>query len=193
MQQVEESPHVYERFTLEGKQEVKIRQATVADAPAVLALKLAILRQGTYDALLPEEYTFDEQQEAHWIEHNQKSGTSFMVVSEVDGKIVGVLYFQSSDELRCRHWGEFGMGIAESMRGKGLGTKLLDALFGWAEQTPRLEKICLKVFDVNEGAHRLYKNLGFEEEGRLKNCLKLKDGTYTDAILMAKFVKQKEK
>lgn len=197
MHKAQAGPQVYERFTLEcdeaqGRQQAVIRQATVADAPAVLALKLAILRQGIYDALLPEEYTFDEAQEAHWIEHNQASSANFMAVSEVGGKITGVLYFQSSNELRCRHWGEFGMGIAENMRGKGLGTKLLDALFAWGETAPRLEKICLKVFDVNEGAHRLYKKLGFEEEGRLKKCLRLKDGTYTDAILMAKFLNKKK-
>ena len=188
MQRAGEDVKVYETFTLQCGQTCRIRQASRADAAAVLALKLDILRQGTYDALLPEEYTFDEEQEALWIEHNQESGANFMAVADVEGKIAGVLYFQSSSELRCRYWGEFGMGVTEGMRGQGVGTKLLDALFKWAETAPRLEKICLKVFDVNAGAHRLYARLGFKEEGRLKNCLRLNDGTYTDAILMAKFI-----
>lgn len=191
MQTNQENAKVYEVFTLAAGEKGTIRQATTADAPAVLALKLDILRQGIYDALLPEEYTFDDEQEALWIEHNQESGANFMAVADVGGKIAGVLYFQSSNELRCRHWGEFGMGVRDGMRGMGLGTKLLNALFGWAEQAPRLEKICLKVFDANPGAHKLYKKLGFEEEGRLRKCLRLKDGTYTDAILMAKFINKK--
>lgn len=193
MQNAGGNARVYDTLTLPTGETCLIRQATAADAAAVLALKLDILRAGIYDALLPEEYTFDEEQEALWIEHNQESGSNFMAVCDVGGRIVGVLYFQSSNELRCRHWGEFGMGLSESVRGLGLGTRLMDALFEWAEAAPRLEKICLKVFDVNTGAHRFYQRLGFEEEGRLKNCLRLKDGTYTDAVLMAKFVKNNKK
>jgi len=45
------------------------------------------------------------------------------------------------------------------------------------------------VFDANPKAVKLYQNLGFIEEGRLKKCLRLGNGLYSDAILMAKFVK----
>jgi len=166
-----------------------LRQAQTEDAAAILALKQSILRPGIYDALLPEEYSFDVEQEGHWIEHCLRSDSNFMVVAEVSGVIVGMLFFQTSNELRCNHWGEFGMGITESYRGKGIGTELLKALFEWAEAHPRVEKICLKVFDANPKAVKLYQNLGFIEEGRLKKCLRLGNGLYSDAILMAKFVK----
>lgn len=168
---------------------VTLRQARPEDAAAILALKQSILRPGIYDALLPEEYSFDEEQEGLWIEHCLRSNSNFMLVAEVKNIIVGMLFFQTSTELRCNHWGEFGMGITEAYRGKGIGTALLNALFDWAEKHPRVEKICLKVFDANPKAVKLYKDLGFEEEGRLKHCLRLGNGLYSDAILMAKFVK----
>lgn len=152
-----------------------------------------MLESGLYDALLPEEYTSDEAQEAEWIALNQQGDDKFIAVCEHDGNVDGVLYFQCSNEVRCRHWGELGMSVRDAMRGQGLGTKLLEALFEWAQQSPQVEKICLKVFDVNEGAHKLYKKLGFIEEGRLKKCLRLKDGTYADAILMAKFIDKNKK
>ena len=42
---------------------------------------------------------------------------------------------------------------------------------------------------VNKKAHRLYEKFGFEEEGRLKNGLKIGDG-YEDIILMAKQIER---
>ncbi len=179
-------------ITLKNGFKVIIRGATPDDAEAVLALKMDILRQGIYDALLSEEYTFDAAQEALWIEHSLTSSNNFMVVATINNSIVGVLYFQISHELRCNHWGEFGMGINESSRGLGIGTAMLEALFKWGETHPKLEKICLKVFDVNPEAHKLYQRLGFIEEGRLKKCLKMGNGIYSDAILMAKFINKKK-
>ena len=166
-----------------------LRQAQPEDAAAILALKQSILRPGIYDALLPEEYSFDVEQEGLWIEHCLSSNSNFIAVAEISGVLAGMLFFQTSNELRCNHWGEFGMGITEGFRGKGIGTALLNALFKWAEEHPRVEKICLRVFDANPKAVKLYQDLGFEEEGRLKKCLRLGNGLYSDAILMAKFVK----
>lgn len=180
------------KITLENGCTAIIRDAVPDDAEAVLALKMDILRQGIYDALLSEEYTFDVAQEALWIEHSLTSSNNFMVVATIDDNIVGVLYFQISHEIRCNHWGEFGMGINKSSRGLGIGTAMLEALFKWGEIHPKLEKICLKVFDVNPKAHKLYQRLGFIEEGRLKKCLKMGSGVYSDAILMAKFINKKK-
>lgn len=180
---------VYATITLPEGESATLRQARPEDAAAILALKQSILRPGIYDALLPEEYSFDVEQEGLWIEHCLSSNSNFMAVAEVSGVLAGMLFFQTSNELRCNHWGEFGMGITEAFRGKGIGTALLDTLFKWAEKHPRVEKICLRVFDANPKAVKLYKQLGFEEEGRLRNCLRLGNGLYSDAILMAKFVK----
>lgn len=185
--------NIFAKIALNNGELATLRQAHAEDAAAILALKQSILRPGIYDALLPEEYSFDVEQETLWIEHSLRTDSNFMVVAEVNSVIVGMLFFQTSNELRCNHWGEFGMGITEAYRGKGIGTVLLHALFKWAEEHPKVEKICLKVFDANPKAVKLYQNLGFEEEGRLKSCLRLGNGLYSDAILMAKFIKpQKE-
>lgn len=168
-----------------------IRLALAEDAQDILALKLSILREGLYDALLPEEYMFDAQQEAGWIKDSTSSDRNLLLVAESENKIVGVLYFRASSEFRCNHWGEFGMGIYETYRGKRIGTILVESLLEWAYDHPRLEKVCLKVFDINPTAVALYQKLGFVEEGRLKKSLRLGPTMYSDAILMAKFVKVK--
>lgn len=184
--------------TTKGQGLVTLRKPHLGDAGSILALKKSILGhkgnqeegQGIYDALLPEEYTFGPEDEKAWIAASLQDPNYFIVVCAVEEEVVGILYFQSSAEKRCSHWGEVGMSVHAQWRGQGLGTLMVDALLKWVKVHPTLEKVCLKVFAANKGAYKLYKKLGFEEEGRLKNCLKLEEGHYTDAILMAKFVEK---
>ena len=176
---------------LKSGEKVRIRPGTADDAEAILSIKLQILAEYVHDSLLPEEYLSDPEQEAEWIEGSLNTFDSFLAVACHKGEPVGVLYFKCSQELRCAHWGEFGMGLDRAWRGKGIGTLLLDTLFEWAENHPTVEKICLKVFDANPDAHRLYQRYGFTEEGRMLRCLKLGPDKYSDAILMGKFVKKR--
>ncbi|MBI1363563.1 MAG: GNAT family N-acetyltransferase [Proteobacteria bacterium] len=178
-------------YTLKSGEKVLIRPGSPDDAEAMLAIKLQILAEQVHDSLLPEEYLSDAEQEAEWIASSLSTFDSFLGVACHDDEPIGVLYFKCSQELRCAHWGEFGMGIDRAWRGQGIGTLLLDTLFAWAEGHPTVEKICLKVFDANPDAHRLYQRYGFTEEGRLLKCLKLGPERYSDAILMGKFVKKR--
>jgi RimJ/RimL family protein N-acetyltransferase len=51
-----------------------------------------------------------------------------------------------------------------------------------------IEKIGLSVFATNLDAIRLYKRLGFVEEGRQPREIKLGPGEYADNVLMYRFV-----
>jgi len=65
---------------------------------------------------------------------------------------------------------------------------LLEKLLKWAELNPYIEKISLGVFSTNESAIALYKKMGFVEEGRKINEIKLNDKQYIDDVLMYKMV-----
>jgi RimJ/RimL family protein N-acetyltransferase len=73
-------------------------------------------------------------------------------------------------------------------RGRGIGTALLRTLLDWAESNPIIEKICLEVFATNENAIRLYKKLGFVEQGVGTKEVKLGPGQYVDVLWMCRFV-----
>jgi RimJ/RimL family protein N-acetyltransferase len=66
---------------------------------------------------------------------------------------------------------------------------LLQTLIDWAEANPLIEKIGLAVFANNEAAIRLYRKLGFMEEGRRPREMKLGPGQYVDDVLMCRLVK----
>ena len=52
------------------------------------------------------------------------------------------------------------IAVDSSMRGKGIGTRLLQAVFGFA-QANGFGSVRLDVVDTNPGARRLYERLGF--------------------------------
>jgi ribosomal protein S18 acetylase RimI-like enzyme len=49
------------------------------------------------------------------------------------------------------------------------------------------EKLCLSVFSHNERALRLYRRMGYEEEGRRLGQFQV-GGTYVDEVLMGKWI-----
>jgi RimJ/RimL family protein N-acetyltransferase len=57
----------------------------------------------------------------------------------------------------------------------------------WTTARPEFHKIELNVRSVNEVARRLYRRVGFVEEGVLRDRVRLPDGTFVDDIVMAWF------
>jgi len=55
-----------------------------------------------------------------------------------------------------------GISVSESMRGKGIGTRLLDQLISYAHNN-EFDTIRLDVIDTNDDARRLYQRRGFVE------------------------------
>jgi RimJ/RimL family protein N-acetyltransferase len=108
-------------------------------------------------------------------------------IAEVDSKLVGKIDFKKGNNKKTSHQGAFAMIILPEYRNYGIGRALLETLINWAKNNSKIEKVCLEVMEDNLGAIKLYKNLGFFEEGRKAKGVKL-EGGYQDLILMALFV-----
>lgn len=87
---------------------------------------------------------------------------------------------------RFSHRGVLGMGLLPDFRGKGLGSRLLEAVVEHSRRSS-LEKLELQVWATNNPAIALYKKYGFGEEGLSKKFRKL-EGEYFDCLAMAKFL-----
>jgi RimJ/RimL family protein N-acetyltransferase len=103
-----------------------------------------------------------------------------------NGEVVGWCDISLSKHPRMLHRGSLGMGLRADHRGRGLGTKLLQAAIEHAKKVG-LEKVELSVYTDNLPAIALYRKQGFEEEGLRKKFRKL-NGKYYDCLLMAKFL-----
>jgi RimJ/RimL family protein N-acetyltransferase len=77
------------------------------------------------------------------------------------------------------------VGEAEA-RDLGLGTEAIRLILSYAFEELGLNSVALSVFDFNEAAIHTYENLGFEQEGRMREAIRRDDG-FHDAILMRIF------
>ena len=66
---------------------------------------------------------------------------------------------------------------------------MIEEMLDWVAEYSTLSRVELEVFSANNKARRLYEKFGFEEEGRLKNGVKIGDG-YEDIVLMAKQIER---
>jgi putative acetyltransferase len=86
---------------------------------------------------------------------------------------------------RRAHAAELGMGVADDMTGRGIGTALLQALIEAADKWLDIGRLELTVFEDNDRAIRLYERHGFEREGTLR-AYAFRDGKYVDGVAMAR-------
>jgi ribosomal protein S18 acetylase RimI-like enzyme len=108
------------------------------------------------------------------------------LVAELGGRLAGYLRLKPVTPLaeNAHVLGVMGLAVAPEARRRGVGAALLIA----AERHARAQgarKLFLRVLGSNESALRLYRRLGFEREGVLRDEFFI-DGRYTDDVLMAK-------
>ena len=105
------------------------------------------------------------------------------LVAEVEGRVVGSANFLRGRWKKNAHTAELGVALLAEFRGLGIGEALMRAGIDWARHVG-VRKLKLGVFASNERAVRLYRKLGFTEEGRLREDVIL-DGRPDDELLMA--------
>ncbi len=86
------------------------------------------------------------------------------------------------------HTAVIGMGMLKEWRNTGLGTALLKLAIEWAKENPILELLWLQVYSDNELGLGLYRKMGFEKNGILKNFFK-REEKYFDNLTMTLSVK----
>ncbi len=180
-----------ELFVLRSGETLLVREATAQDALELNALVRHIY--GTADTVLTSLAEFSKMDslnsQLQRIQHYHLTTGYLLLVAEIDGQIVGTLDFSNGHRQRIEHTGEFGMGVAPTHQNQGIGRRLITVLIKWATAHPMIEKLKLTAFANNYNGLHLYRDLGFVEEGRGIEEIKLDDATYLDVINMYKTVK----
>ncbi|GAB6611404.1 MULTISPECIES: GNAT family N-acetyltransferase [Bacillus] len=167
-----------------------IRLAKEIDAESIIDIRKEIILSETttkFFIVSPNQLPNDIDAEKEKIRKGNKKGNLY-IVYEVDSKVVGFLIFNRYELERLRHAGTMGMGIREAYCNQGIGTKLIEFLISWAKGQEGLEKICLGVVSINDRAIKVYKRMGFIEEGRQIKQIKYEDGSYGDDVLMGLYI-----
>lgn len=106
-------------------------------------------------------------------------------VAEVDGKVVGMAGLHHNNRPRKSHVAQIGISVHTEYQGKGVGTRLMEALLDIADNWLMLLRVELTVLEGNDHAKKLYERLGFEVEG-IQRMSVVRDGRYVDEIAMAR-------
>jgi ribosomal protein S18 acetylase RimI-like enzyme len=105
------------------------------------------------------------------------------LVAIKQNKVVGFAYLKIEKRLNNRYFSAtLGIGIDEAIRGKGLGSQLMENLLKLAQEE-NIKEISLTVLVDNEIALHLYKKHGFEKVGETVDRWK---GKTFKALIMKK-------
>lgn len=163
---------------------IQIRLAQASDSTDILKHVRRIVENDNTVLRYPEEFSMDEAQSKAWIEALRKDDNSVILVAHHGGRFVGMLDGHGSKKIKERHKIEFGMSVRAEYRGLGVGRQLVMAFIEWVRDHPTLEKIVLSVFSNNPSGYFLYRDLGFQEEGLIKDSYKTIENEYIDEIRM---------
>lgn len=106
-------------------------------------------------------------------------------VAEINGRVVGMIALHHSQNPRMRHAASLGMMVHPDYWGKGIGTKLMEAVLDLADNWLNLKRVELEVNTDNPAGIRLYEKFGFVIEGT-KRFHTYGDGRWADSHVMAR-------
>jgi GNAT superfamily N-acetyltransferase len=91
-----------------------------------------------------------------------KPDSQLALVAETDGEVVGWLEAHDLELMQYPRFLEIGgLVVAEHMRGRGIGKRLIEAVVDWGRQRGHTE-IRVRSNVIRDQAHGFYEGLGFE-------------------------------
>jgi RimJ/RimL family protein N-acetyltransferase len=160
-----------------------IRTALPSDAEALTDYIAAIVAE-RLPVLFAREAPPAPEQVAAMIARNAADERACLLLALDGAAVVGMLDFSGHARAQQRHVGSFGMSVARAARGRGIGTRLLRALYAFAKEHG-YRKLELEVFASNGPAIVLYESHGFVHEGRRRGAVMVGDEA-VDLLLMGK-------
>lgn len=164
-------------------EEIKMRDATDADLPAIVAIyNQAVLTRVSTAQLQP--VTLEERK--NWIREHSPDRHPFWV-AETDGQVAGWLTIKPFIP-RCAYQGtvELSVYVGEQFRRRGIARKLMEEAIARAHSLGILAMVGL-IFGHNEPSLRLFRQLEFERWGFLPRVAQL-DGLERDLVIMGRHV-----
>jgi phosphinothricin acetyltransferase len=163
---------------------IRIRDATEADLPAVVEIYNAAIATRTSTAQL-EPVTVESRR--HWLTSHSADHHPFWVAEADSDRIAGWLALKEFLP-RCAYSGtaEVSVYVDERMRRRGIARELLGKLI---ERAPQLGVTAIVglIFAHNESSLRLFEQLGFQRWGLLPEVALL-EGVHRDLTIMGRHV-----
>jgi RimJ/RimL family protein N-acetyltransferase len=163
---------------------VRVRTAVPGDAARVVMLASAIAAEPE-GWLLADSSWRSVGEERRYIRTVMRHPDAALFVAALGEEIVGRLSVMRDPHPSSAHVADLGLMVAASHRRQGIGSALMITAETWA-RAATVSKLELHVFPHNLAAIGLYERLGYQREGLRREHYRRPDGSFLDAILMAK-------
>ncbi|PEJ54378.1 GNAT family N-acetyltransferase [Bacillus sp. AFS002410] len=173
---------------LKNEEIVTIRQATSSDARTIIDFYNIVGGETNFLSFGGNEFKREEEEYKTYLEDTFNEKNSVILLGTINDQIISIASINSSQKQRIKHVGTLGIVIKKEYWGKGLGKLLMQLLIDWAKENEITRKIQLVTSENNLKAIQLYKNLGFEIEGIMKEDTFI-DGKYCNTLMMGLFIK----
>lgn len=150
---------------LPNGQTLILREAQVQDASQMVDYIHTLSMETDFLTFGPGEINLTVEEEEKIIQSKVQSENQLNLCAFIEGKLAGNLSFISPTRPRVSHTGEFGVSVLQAYWGLGVATELITYLLEWAKKGQHIRKINLRVRSDHEKAIRLYRKLGFIQEG----------------------------
>jgi RimJ/RimL family protein N-acetyltransferase len=166
--------------------DVEIRPAVPRDGAAFLAAAAQIDRETEFLGVPGQPHPWAERPEAE-LRSLAENGRGAVLLALAGGEIVGYLSAFTGHFTRTRGSVFIAVvGLRESWRGRGIGTRLFEAIEAWA-RGQRAWRLELRVSALNGRGQALYRKQGFAIEGRIRGGV-LRNDEWTDDFWMGKLL-----
>jgi len=169
---------------LKDGRECVLRNATAADARAVMKVFRLTHEQTDWLLTYPDESSLTEKSEEDYLQAKAASRNEIEVVAELDGVIVGTAGINClGRQEKIRHRAEFGISVDRSCWGLGIGRALTEACIECAVRAGYAQLELTAVRD-NEIALKLYESVGFREYGRNPRGFRSRISGWQELVMM---------
>ncbi|MGN1399263.1 MAG: GNAT family N-acetyltransferase [Erysipelotrichaceae bacterium] len=177
-----------EKVVLKNGKEMIIRNGDYQDGQQVHDVFKKVHKETDFLLTYADEFLFDEQKEAEYLQKQAQSAKSVELVAIVDGKIVGTGGINPlGNKYKISHRCDFGIAILKDYWGLSIGSHLTAAAIKCAEQMG-YGQIELEVVSDNVSALALYEKYGFTEYGRNPNGFVFRYSGPQETVLMYKVI-----
>ena len=176
-------------FKLKNDKTITIRAAKEEDSEKLIKTAKSYIANSEHILMTDKEFNPTIEQEVKWIQSFINNPNSLLLLAVYDNEIIGNIDLTANTREKLSHTGVIGISIVKAWRGLGVGKALLESVIKWSQAHSTLLKLWLEVFANNENAIALYKKVGFIEEGKQKNFIKIGENKFVDNIIMGFDVK----
>lgn len=172
-------------FSTRDNKTITLREVKLDDAQELLDISKRYYVESQGIPYEEDEFKYTIEEFEGKIKESLEAENSLIIVATDNGKLVGEIELASFPNKIMKHSCCIQtFGILSEYQGIGIGKQLFSKAIDWANKNETIELLWLSVFSSNLQGINLYKKMGFEECGRMKNFFKRDNNNYEDDVTM---------